>query len=651
MKMKYLSLALSAVLATTLTACGGDGDESFNIDPAANETPKVSKETEAKMEALKKAKMEAEKKAQAQAEALKAQAEALKKAQVEAEKKAQAEMEKLKKAQAEAEKKAQAETEKAIKAAAAQAAADTAKASQAQLKTISKQAEEAIKAAKKAQDELDTIKKAEADRIAKEKAEADRIAKEKADKKAKEEAEKLAKEKGLPSEENNIAAAATGGNLKDKFATGNQFYLRNTDSKFALEENTEKGNSGSSMATNFLPLENDSMANIPVAKNIPVQDLKADKALVIAYIGTDTKDRTSKDSLQTFNAPFIDENLEKFANTGKTNGLIYHDGSIISKDNAKLVTGKEDYLTGVKSRIFGANWLADNTTKTKEKNSRIFSDFSQTVAGTTAKSKADQGVALLGLTDIIDLKEVQYGRVTANLDEIGKVKVTEDDFMGQDYYYQISPDETKTDENATTYLTVGNNNAKAVSHYFYRGLNRSGENDTKALPESGTANYFGQALMYGIDNSYHNDKKDSTGSNSILRKEKEFVDAIGNFVKAEVDFGTKKVDGSVYNVWRKIDGTLDPNDVVKFSGNIVGKNNVKGDAALNYEPAEGIPKTADFQGAFFGHAGAEFGGAFDTVAVKDGVGGYGKKAWGGTFGAKKIEPKKSGSGFLTERPK
>ncbi|TGA65470.1 hypothetical protein E5E99_03115 [Dichelobacter nodosus] len=218
------------------------------------------------------------------------------------------------------------------------------------------------------------------------------------------------------------------------------------------------------------------------------------------------------------------------------------------------------------------------------------------------------------------LKDVQYGRVTGEIDAAKLDAAKPEDAI------------THIQSSYTT-----RNNDKAVNQYFYRGTNATTVEQMKALPQDKILAYKGHALMYGIDNSFHGGSKN--GLPYAFGKGKENT-AIGNFVRAEVDLNKDKVAGAVYNVWQKGETSeLIPDNLVKFEGNVHG-NTVLGTAERTYK--EG---TADFRASFFGKEANEMGGSFNSNLAKDGYTHEGD-VWGGVFGAQRtVEPVKKESEY------
>ncbi|MDO4777134.1 MAG: transferrin-binding protein-like solute binding protein [Cardiobacteriaceae bacterium] len=210
----------------------------------------------------------------------------------------------------------------------------------------------------------------------------------------------------------------------------------------------------------------------------------------------------------------------------------------------------------------------------------------------------------------ITLEHVQYGRVTNNLDEVAAVKVS-----GTFWH---SPDLKKGD-------------SKSVDNYFYRGTRETSIADMAKLPTDQVVTYKGHALMYGIDNGFHkNDDKGQPLPNAFLYQAAPEAIGLGNFVKAQVDFGKQRVAGYVYNAWllnnKKADVT--ENKLVQFAGNITG-NTVIGTADRTYISGD---EKADFRASFFGAKANEMGGSFNSITTDQK---YGNEGWGGVFGAQR----------------
>ena len=250
------------------------------------------------------------------------------------------------------------------------------------------------------------------------------------------------------------------------------------------------------------------------------------------------------------------------------------------------------------------------------------------------KADLDQPAAHYSIGAVpMTLQKVQYGRVTTNLDiDIGEGPY-EDGFLMSPFRYK-------------------NDNA-AVDNYFYRGIEATTIDQMKAVTaNNGAARYEGHALMYGIDNSFKGITKitDSSAAtnlpNAFAIDSPEAVAAdtarlgLGNFVQADVNFGTNKVTGDVYNAWLEktavsagSTGAITKDLLVHFKGDIMG-NTVIGTADRTYVSGD---DKADFRASFFGEQADEMGGSFNSVTREQKYGSaYESGDWGGVFGAKKV---------------
>ena len=223
----------------------------------------------------------------------------------------------------------------------------------------------------------------------------------------------------------------------------------------------------------------------------------------------------------------------------------------------------------------------------------------------------------------ITLQKVQYGRVTTNLDLTANgTKLLPNGFLRAPFEKKGTGD--------------------SVDNYFFRGVDETTIDQMKALPSNQVARYEGHALMYGIDNSFHGIRTtqsqkdlpnafDGGGRNDATGH----TLGLGNFVEADVNFGTKKVVGDVYNAWLE---QLDKPNVYKdklvtFTGDVIG-NTVIGTADRTYAPGN---DEADFRAAFFGSQADEMGGSFNSVKATNKYGSaYEVGDWGGVFGAVKV---------------
>ena len=322
--------------------------------------------------------------------------------------------------------------------------------------------------------------------------------------------------------------------------------------------------------------------------------------------------------LQAALAPGKPDSLAKSA--AATNGLVRVGGGLSTLGQAlnwnKDENKWEDHHNTT-TRIFGRYHLAyaDSAADSKVKGAKpvalnSFKGAKSFIAEyeTGKPTKATQ--YSLG-AEPMTLQNVQYGRVTTNLDVDAGDAGYPDGFIRSPYRNK--------------------NDSTAVDNYFYRGTNATTIEQMAALPSDQTAIYHGHALMYGIDNSFH-----GGGARNLPNAFAGATDGLGlgNFVEAQANFGTKRMIGKVYNEWlldaSKAATTRD--NLVQFQGTITG-NTVVGTADRTYIAGD---DNATFKASFFGEKAEELGGSFNSVKDADKYGAaYGSGDWGGVFGASK----------------
>jgi len=330
-----------------------------------------------------------------------------------------------------------------------------------------------------------------------------------------------------------------------------------------------------------------------------------------------------------------------FGGNSATNGLVRIGGGLSTlgeelKYNHKESKWEDHHKTS--TRIFGRYHLAYAGTAEKNKGvnpvamnsysgARSFAAEYESKAGGSYENptiaqrqnrgtKNDQAgeTTLYSLGAIpMTLKNVQYGRVTTQLDlDMGEKGYT-DNFIR-------SPYRKKGEEDS-------------VDNYFYRGTNATTIEQMAALPSDQKAVYKGHALMYGIDNSYHGGETRNL-PNAFAGKTDGL--GLGNFVEANADFGKKRVTGTVYNEWLldQTKATTVKDHLVQFQGTITG-NTVVGTADRKYVTGD---DNAVFKASFFGEKAEEMGGSFNSVKDNQKYGSaYETADWGGVFGATRGE--------------
>ena len=360
------------------------------------------------------------------------------------------------------------------------------------------------------------------------------------------------------------------------------------------------------------------VAQFPDAANLDANGNPLDVKYILGEVPSAIPDVNNSESLQTRNDAG-DAGLEAFVKINKT-----QTGNTV----ATYTTTNQESLVGVQGTATSGNTQSGATgTADGDNDVRIFGNLSNTDNNATPNSaqylvKNGDGAAIAlnpkttginGKFDVKDLtlKNVQYGRVTGNLDNLVASQLA-----------------------GKTYISAGfadknfDGNQKQTDVYFYRGVNETSLANMTKLDNTGVYQYAGHALMYGIDNSF-NGEQGSGQSNSVAYGGN--GEGIGNFVQAQYNSGDKTLAGSVYNVWDKgaTDGKLEQVDLVKFAGNVVGNSVVNGSADRTY--ILGDDKAA-FKGSFFGDKAQELGGSFNSITT-----GYGDSKWGGVFGAQQLD--------------
>ena len=434
-------------------------------------------------------------------------------------------------------------------------------------------------------------------------------------------------------------AANPGQQSKSPSVVGQQ-YIRGTTSNFDKTDATNgvPGNNANSTVVGFVPLQNELMTNIVVAQfpdssTTNANGVAGDVKYILGEIPSASPSVNNNDSLQKNN------DTGKAGNGALVNVMKTQAGNTV----ASYKTTNQESLVGVQgTAAVGTTPATGNiqsgstSTTAGDNNVRIFGNLSKTDATSTSNPtpnsaqylvKNGDGVAVpltrntTGTAGIngstgqfkntnLTLNNVQYGRVTGALSGLSAA-----DIKGRTYIQANLADKNF------------NGNTTQTDVYFYRGVGETSLANMTKLNNTGVYQYAGHALMYGIDNSF-NGEQGSGQSNSVAFGGN--GEGIGNFVQAQYDSGTKKVAGSVYNIFDKSTNStaLEQVDLVTFAGDVVGNSVVNGSADRTY--IAGNDKAA-FKGSFFGTAAQELGGSFNSITTE-----YGKSNWGGVFGAKQL---------------
>ena len=405
--------------------------------------------------------------------------------------------------------------------------------------------------------------------------------------------------------------------------------IRSATSNFDKLRNPDASKNAAATLLADIKLQNKEMTNIVVGAEVSVD--ANDKELVTKrYVGEDVaagaESITGAKSIQTENVKNVNVTNELFDDATVNNGLVKVNVNKVDNGTGgfKYETTKlgEEKTQTTTSRFFGRNY---NTTThanvTSNSHSFAIRDAKgDDIAANNFVGEVDGDLFKLKSKDL-KLNHVQYGRVSANIEPLTAAEIKLLTVLdGQSY-------------SNSGFLAKGTNttDAKATDIYFFRGIN---ETKTSAMPTSGKVEYAGHALMYGIDNSYHGDKGADGESNSFVRGADS--QGLGNFVQATVDFDTRSVGGSVYNVWlgdtSKKQAVHD--DLVEFNGAIGSANSFNGTAKLVYDKAA---SAGSFNGAFYGDKAQEMGGSFNSVTDGQKFGTVNDKGgWGGVFGAQAL---------------
>lgn len=298
--------------------------------------------------------------------------------------------------------------------------------------------------------------------------------------------------------------------------------------------------------------------------------------------------------------------LDRLKNIGIVDPLTNMNAKAVSEDEISVIYNTKP------TRIFGKNYkdytsdagVKDpNTGKVVDQNINTYVNSYQA----TDRQTADNKLELLTATPII-LKDVQYGRLTSNIDAIAR----DLDPNRHELYYR-------------SFINAGT--PGSVDVYYSRGTNSTTLDQMKAVKEAAKGakiEYRGHALTYGIA---PNASIDADVLKNSFGEGKE-ISTFGNFVHATYDTAANKLNGNIYNFINadvtKADSKYYRNDLASFDGDVVGNTVVNGKSTYQNQ-------TGSFAASFYGDAAQELGGQLSSVAN-----GYGAAKWGAVFGAQKV---------------
>lgn len=301
-----------------------------------------------------------------------------------------------------------------------------------------------------------------------------------------------------------------------------------------------------------------------------------------------------------------DVNLRVLSEKGIMNPDWHVDVKQFSADDKSMIYNTKP------TRVFGKNYkdysgdagVKDATTgKVKNQLKNNYANSYQA----TDKLNAEGKLELLTARSM-ELVDVQYGRLTSNIDAIA-----------QDLNPNVNELYYRAFVNAAT--------PGSVDVYYARGTNSTTldqMNAVKTAAKGGKLEYRGHALTYGIA---PNATVDADALKNSFGRGKE-ISTFGNFVHATYDTAANKLNGNIYNFINSdvtnSESKYYRNDLLSFGGDVAGNTVVNGKATYK-------DQTGSFAASFYGDAAQELGGQISSVAD-----GYGAAKWGAVFGAQKI---------------
>lgn len=414
-----------------------------------------------------------------------------------------------------------------------------------------------------------------------------------------------------------------------------QNYNRRTQANFDYIANSNAQNISMPVAIGGKTLQDKDMKNIVLGRevftNIPNGKTNADGTAqkidltVNRYAGKITGDDAI--SAVTYNdVAFTDATHATTESTVKVDNspLQVRNDTVIAPSNTYLVKPADSaglFYTTSTSSVVGQGTKDQSAVETDADitDTRIFGAKFKDTANNTAlnsyRAVSDTVDASKNFTfrpgykfGDIKLENVQYGRVSTNIDALAADKVGT----------QVVPGQQFVGTEARPF-----NAADAVNTYFYRGLNETTLDQMKALPQDAVYNYYGHALTYGLNGV--GGSAATANSNSV--GDSQTVTTLGDFVAAQYNVGKKTVDGNIYNVKFTNGANGVQNNLVAFTGTVTGNTAVGTSTNL----VGATDKTGAFKASFYGNAAQEMGGSVNALEGEQ----YGSSSWGAVFGAKR----------------
>lgn len=413
-----------------------------------------------------------------------------------------------------------------------------------------------------------------------------------------------------------------------------QSYNRNAKANFDYVANTNATNKSMPVVLDATTLQDKDMKNIilgsevysnatdisgntvKVAVNRYAGKVSGDDNISGVY-GTKAYDETTKDftkdgSIDVNNTPLQQRNAISIiapttyfaAKPADTAGLFYQTATSTSTGagGSADMSVQETNKDTTNARIFGSKAFDKDGVYTNKATANSYR-----AVGTVDAKTGLMTYATNAKFDNIKLDNVQYGRVSNNVDALSAATIGSQIQTGQKIVGTVDRPFNADD---------------AVNTYYYRGINESTLAQMGAIDQKGVFNYYGHALTYGVNGGAA--ANSSLNSNSV--GDTQNVTTLGDFVKATYDVANKKVTGDIYNV-KSVNGAAGvENPLIKFSGTVTG-NTVVGTSALATDAAN----TGALKASFYGDQAQELGGAVNSINVDK----YGTSNWGGVFGAKR----------------
>ncbi|MFZ7198143.1 transferrin-binding protein-like solute binding protein [Avibacterium avium] len=229
------------------------------------------------------------------------------------------------------------------------------------------------------------------------------------------------------------------------------------------------------------------------------------------------------------------------------------------------------------------------------------------------------------------LQLVQYGRVTTALDSSN----LQDGKTLADNFKPGLKLNSGDDDGLNTYVVgyAQYNDVSKEDNYFARGINNISAEDLAKL--EGKLTYKGHAVTYNLDHRIHG-LEDAENAPTSLQgvKPEEFVS--GTHVLANVDLGSRKVDGKLYDKFT-VNGTNHDSVLVTFDGDLAANGTITGTSKLDYVKADAPNREGTFNATIYGNKEVGLDKTELAGAVASNVGGEGK--WGAVFGAEDVTDK------------